>query len=63
MIFEKVLSNFEVINSSLTISYKFFDYFIKRKENAAKSKKKAKCKLFIKTILTERFINNVELKS
>ena len=53
------LSNFGVINSLLTPSHKFFDYFIKREKKAAKSEKKAACILFTKTIETEPFINYI----
>ena len=46
----KVWCNFGVINSFLTPSHCFFDYFIKREKKAAKSKKKANYKLFIKKL-------------
>ena len=56
--FSKIcLSTFEIINSFLTPSHQFFDYFLKCKKKAAKNKKKAKCKLLIKAILTERLIH------
>ena len=47
-------SNFGVINSLLTPSHKFFDYFIKREKKATKSEKKATCNLFIEKLRLNR---------